>query len=34
MSDIRPWLRSLGLEKYNELLTRHDIDLAVVPELT
>ena len=34
MSDIRPWLRSLGLEKYNEVLTRHDIDLAVVPELT
>jgi class 3 adenylate cyclase/ABC-type transport system involved in cytochrome c biogenesis ATPase subunit len=34
MSDIRPWLQSLGLEKYNEVLTRHDIDLAVVPELT
>jgi class 3 adenylate cyclase len=34
MSDIRPWLRSIGLEKYNEVLTRHDIDLAVVPELT
>jgi len=34
MSDIRPWLRSLGLEKYNEVLTGHDIDLAVVPELT
>jgi class 3 adenylate cyclase len=34
MSDIRPWLRSLDLEKYNEVLTGHDIDLAVVPELT
>jgi SAM domain (Sterile alpha motif) len=34
MSDIRQWLRSLGLEKYNEVLTGHDIDLTVVPELT
>jgi hypothetical protein len=34
MSGILPWLRSLDLEKYNEVLTAHDIDLAVVPELT
>jgi class 3 adenylate cyclase/tetratricopeptide (TPR) repeat protein/ABC-type lipoprotein export system ATPase subunit len=34
MSDIRQWLRGLGLEKYNEVLTGHDIDLSVVPELT
>ena len=34
MSDITPWLQSLGLEKYGELLSSHDIDLAVAPELT
>jgi class 3 adenylate cyclase len=34
MSDIRTWLQSLGLEKYNEVLAHHDIDLTVVPDLT
>jgi class 3 adenylate cyclase/ABC-type lipoprotein export system ATPase subunit len=34
MSDIEIWLQSLGLEKYGELLASHDIDLAVVPDLT
>ncbi len=34
MSDITPWLQSLGLEKYDELLTSQDIDLAVAPDLT
>jgi len=34
MSDITPWLLSLGLEKYDEVLTSHDIDLTVVPDLT
>src|SRR3954447_16225652 len=34
MSDITPWLKSLGLEKYDELLSSHDIDLAVAPGLT
>ena len=34
MSDIRSWLQGLGLEKYDELLSSHDIDLAVVPDLT
>jgi class 3 adenylate cyclase len=34
MSDITPWLQSLGLEKYDELLASHDIDLAVAPDLT
>jgi class 3 adenylate cyclase len=33
MSDITPWLLSLGLEKYDEVLAGHDIDLAVVPDL-
>jgi class 3 adenylate cyclase len=34
MSDITPWLQGLGLEKYDELLSIHDIDLAVAPDLT
>jgi class 3 adenylate cyclase len=34
MPDITPWLLSLGLEKYEEILASHDIDLAVVPDLT
>ena len=34
MSDITPWLLSLGLEKYDAVLASHDIDLAVVPNLT
>src|SRR5262245_36376973 len=34
MSDIVPWLQSLGLEKHAELFASHDIDLAVVPDLT
>jgi class 3 adenylate cyclase len=34
MSDITPWLKRLGLEKYDELLSSHDIDLAVAPGLT
>jgi SAM domain (Sterile alpha motif) len=33
MSDITPWLLGLGLEKYDEVLASHDIDLAVVPVL-
>jgi hypothetical protein len=34
MSDITPFLQSLGLEKYAELFASHDIDLAVAPDLT
>jgi class 3 adenylate cyclase/tetratricopeptide (TPR) repeat protein/ABC-type lipoprotein export system ATPase subunit len=34
MSEITSWLQSLGLEKYNEILSSNDIDLAVVPDLT
>ena len=34
MSDIKSWLQSLGLEKYDELLVGHDIDLSVAPDLT
>ena len=34
MSDVTPWLQGLGLEKYDELLASHDIDLAVAPDLT
>src|ERR1700722_9006336 len=34
MSDFTVWLQSLGLEKYSAVLTSHDIDLAVVPDLT
>ena len=34
MSDIAPWLQSLGLEKYGEILASHDIDLTVAPDLT
>jgi len=34
MSDIKPWLESLGLGKYHEALADNDIDLAVASELT
>ena len=34
MSDINPWLRGLGLEKYREVFASNDIDLTVVAELT
>src|SRR5580700_10144081 len=34
MSDMTLWLQNLGLEKYDEVLSGHDIDLAVVPDLT
>lgn len=34
MSDITPWLLSLGLEKYDDILASHDVDLTVVPDLT
>jgi hypothetical protein len=34
MSDIKLWLQSLGLEKYGEVLTSHDVDLSVAPDLT
>jgi class 3 adenylate cyclase len=34
MSDIQPWLQSLGLEKYIEVMASHDIDLSVAPDLT
>lgn len=34
MSDINPWLRSLGLEEYREVFDNNDIDLTVAPELT
>ena len=33
MSDFEVWLRSLGLERYHDLLAGHDIDLEVAPEL-
>jgi class 3 adenylate cyclase len=33
MSDIRLWLQSLGLEKYEAVLAEHDVDLTVVPDL-
>jgi class 3 adenylate cyclase/ABC-type lipoprotein export system ATPase subunit len=31
---IKLWLEGLGLEKYNEILANHDIDLTVAPDLT
>ena len=34
MSDFTLWLQGLGLEKYSAVLASHDIDLAVVPDLT
>jgi class 3 adenylate cyclase len=34
MSDMRSWLTSLSLEKYEEVLAQHDIDMTVVPDLT
>ena len=34
MSDINPWLQSLGLEKYREVFASNDIDLTIAPELT
>ena len=34
MSDFKLWLQSVGLEKYAEVFASHDIDLAVVPDLT
>ena len=34
MSDLKLWLQSIGLEKYDEVLADHDIDLNVVSELT
>ena len=34
MSDFKLWLQSVGLEKYDEVFASHDIDLAVVPDLT
>ena len=34
MSDFKLWLQSVGLEKYGEVFASHDIDLAVVPDLT
>lgn len=34
MSEIEPWLESLGLEKYRKVFASNDIDLTVAPELT
>ena len=34
MSDFKLWLQSVGLEKYGEVFASHDIDLAVVSDLT
>ena len=34
MPDIGLWLKRLGLEKYAEVLARHDVDLEVAPSLT
>src|SRR5215472_8055692 len=34
MSDLTLWLESLGLEKYGDALTSHDVDLTVAPDLT
>lgn len=34
MSDLMRWLQSLGLERYEETLRAHDVDLNVAPELT
>src|SRR6516164_1637601 len=34
MPDIELWLKRLGLEKYAEVLARHDVDLEVAPSLT
>ena len=34
MTDLVDWLRSLGLEKYEEVLRAHDVDLAIASELT
>jgi len=34
MSDLALWLQSLGLEKYEEALRAHDVDLEIASELT
>ena len=34
MSNFELWLQSVGLEKYGEVFASHDIDLAVVSDLT
>ena len=34
MSDFELWLQSVGLERYGQVFASHDIDLAVVPDLT
>jgi class 3 adenylate cyclase/ABC-type lipoprotein export system ATPase subunit len=34
MSNFKLWLQSVGLEKYGEVFASHDIDLAVVSDLT
>ena len=34
MSDFKLWLQSVGLERYGQVFASHDIDLAVVPDLT
>ena len=34
MMDIGEWLRSLGLERYEQAFRENEIDLRVLPELT
>ena len=34
MPDLARWLRSIGLEKYEEALRAHDVDLEIASELT
>ena len=34
MTNLGDWLRSLGLEKYEEVFRGHDVDLAIAPDLT
>lgn len=34
MTELHRWLERAGLERYEEVLRAHDVDLSVVPELT
>lgn len=34
MTDMELWLQGLGLEKYVEVFSSHDVDLTVAPDLT
>lgn len=33
MNDLRPWLKSIGLDQYADLFAAHDIDPVILPDL-